>query len=358
MINVSQRKTVSVFFRCDAGIPLGTGHVQRCLTLAQALAGYGVDCHFVTRNDSSLLAAQLITPCFPCHFLDTALSQEQEIHYLIEMIVQSLPAVVIIDSYQINEDYLRELRRSGIPIVVIDDFASIAVYDCDMIINQNVYAESITYRTSFDTVIFRGPRFALLRSEFLLNRQKLHRFHPRLAKKLLVTMGGTDPAGATSKVLQAIHQLSADLEKQLKVTVAVGTGCQSADEIASKVARLSDGHLVIQSNQMATIMSDTDLSINAGGTTAYELAALGVPSMVFSIADNQKAVGNALHQKEMAVYIGNIEQASVEAIRVAIERLILDQQRRSRLSRQASQLVDGRGAGRVARYILEELISK
>lgn len=350
--------SVSVFFRCDASAVIGTGHVQRCLTLAQALSRYGADCRFITRQDPDDLSSQLIEPFFPCRKLARNLAAEEELAILREILPHSPSTVLVLDSYQIDENYLQQIKKPGISLVVIDDFAKLSFYDCDLILNQNPYAGDLIYHAGKTAAILRGPRFALLRHEFFVRRQGLQRTYPLLAKKLLVTMGGSDPSRGTLKVLRAIHHLDEGLKNLLDITVVLGAAYKYPEEAGTEVSRLRRARLVHHSIRMSDLMAEADLAISAGGSTVYELAALGVPSLILAIADNQRAVGAAWQQRRAAVYLGDMNRVLPQEVGAAIKRLVLDRRLRRQLGQKAFRLVDARGADRAARYILEEVIGR
>ncbi|GIM46478.1 UDP-2,4-diacetamido-2,4,6-trideoxy-beta-L-altropy ranose hydrolase [Collibacillus ludicampi] len=356
MNNKSQGEKVSVYFRADASFKIGTGHVQRCIALAQALHEYGVKCQFITRQDPSELSSQLIKSLFTCNILQPHLTKEEEIFSVCQIIQNPSSTILVLDSYDIDTYDLRQLKKIGVPLVLIDDFAQLPFYDCDLIINQNLFAETLNYATNENTKVLRGPRFALLRREFYEQRQTLKRTHPFRAKRILVTMGGSDPAQGTLKVLKAIHDLDEHIKNRLEITVVLGKAFTDHVKIEAEARQLRNVALIHHSQQMSVLMANTDLSISAGGSTVYELAALGVPSLIVSIAGNQIAVGEALQHKKASVYLGRIEQVSIEEIRQKIQWLLLDRFVRKQLSRQSFKLVDARGADRVARIILEELI--
>lgn len=338
-----------IYFYAEASKQIGTGHVQRCLALAQALRTHGARCTFLIREQTDDLTAQLIQPMFPLY-----VSPPDSLPG--KGIPEPSSSILIVDSYEISADALLQMKKTGLSLVVIDDFARLPFYPCDLIINQNLFADTLSYPAYEQTRVLRGPQYALLRPEFILRRQSLQRTYPVTARRMLVTMGGADPHQGTFRVLRAIHQLDDSLKEQTRTIVILGKGFTHRDITSGSFHLPKNAQLVHHTDRMSTWMASADLAVCAGGSTVYELAALGVPSLILAITDHQTAVGESLQKRGAAVYLGSIQSLSVSEICAAIHRLILHQPWRRQLSRQAFQLVDARGAERVANIILKELM--
>lgn len=345
----------TVFFRCDADHATGSGHVQRCLTLAHALCALGITVHFIMRAPATW-AMQLIPADYPLHVLAAVETLEQEVAKVMQALaVVTGTTMLVIDSYRIDAEYVRAIKKSGIKLMVIDDLGALGYYDCDLLLNQNAYATRLSYRANQGTKQLLGPRFALLRDEFFCQRKAAKRFYPQQVQSLLLTMGGSDPTDASGKLLYAIRQLDERVKSKLEITVLLGAGYKHVQEIAAQLSSFPFATCIRHSQQVSALMAKADLAISAGGSTVYELAALGCPSMIVSVADNQTQVGQTMHELQAGCYVGSIGSLDISAFIAVLHRLLSNQRERRKMGFRAARLVDGKGAARVARQIREEL---
>jgi UDP-2,4-diacetamido-2,4,6-trideoxy-beta-L-altropyranose hydrolase len=247
-------------------------------------------------------------------------------------------AWVVFDNYDLDYDAQRAVRAAGARLLVIDDFAADRRFDCDVLLNQNVGAESLGYRVDASTRCCFGPMFALVRSDFT-SLVRPRSFSAR-ASRLVVTFGGADVHNQAARIAAILAGSTPPLE----ATVVAGQAHATADEPATdRGVRI---RWQAPTENMAALMADADMAVCAAGSTCWELACLGVPALTLVVADNQARVAEGLHGLEVVRNLGWFDAVSDAEVASAIERL-RDDAARVEMSRRGRELVDGRGADRV-----------
>jgi UDP-2,4-diacetamido-2,4,6-trideoxy-beta-L-altropyranose hydrolase len=243
-------------------------------------------------------------------------------------------AWVAADGYQFADQYQQTVTDAGLRLLVADDFGHATRYTADVILNQNLSARPSWYaKRPPTTKLLLGPRYALLRSEF---RRYVgwRREVPDKARHLLITLGGSDPDNVTAKVLAALD----GSELGLDIRTVVGGSYRHELPVPTAIRDASD---------MAELMAWADVAIAAGGSSAWELAFMGLPSLTLVLAENQIEIAAALDRAGPSINLG--EQAAIDAgtLVSTMRGLISDAERRQKMSDLGRQLVDGRGTSRV-----------
>lgn len=255
---------IEVIIRTDASITIGSGHVMRCLTIAKQLQMKGCSVRFFMKE-------------LPGHLIEYV--EQQGFQNVNEMQEADL---CIIDHYEIDESWEKEIRSFVNKIVVIDDLAN-RKHDCDLLLDQNVVPD---YENRYDELVpahclkLLGPNYLIMREEFIRERNNL-RFRDSEVKRLLVFMGGTDPTGETLKVLGALKQKVLD-----HVDIVVGSSNLQKEEIQS-ICITEGYHFHCQIDYIASLMAQSDFSIGAGGSATWERCFVGLPSSSTIVAENQ-----------------------------------------------------------------------
>jgi UDP-2,4-diacetamido-2,4,6-trideoxy-beta-L-altropyranose hydrolase len=321
--------------RADANATIGAGHVMRCLALAEAWRRAGGE---------TLLFAAALPP-----FVRTAAERYGLVVRSFDSTAAAWTALVawtrsvtdawvVFDNYDLDHDAQRAIRAAGARLLVIDDFAADRRFHCDVLLNQNVGAESVGYRVDAGTRCCFGPRFALVRSEFtsLARPRSLQ----AVASRLLVTFGGADVHNQAARIAAILAGSTPPLE----ATVVSGQTHAAANEASTDRGVRIWRHA--PTDNMATLMAEADMAICAAGSTCWELACLGVPALTLIVADNQARVAEGLHGLGVVRNLGWFDAVSDADIAAAIELLRRDAAR-VEMSRRGRELVDGRGADRV-----------
>lgn len=340
---------MKLLIRADASAQLGVGHVARCLTLAHALRDLGAEVCFACRLLDGHRCAAIEADGFPVFTLpaQAPLTAESDIAALQAALPpQALFDWVIVDHYALDARWEQAARVVARKVAVIDDLAD-RPHAADLLLDQNFTASEALYAAwlTADCRCLLGPRFALVRPAFHQPANVLAEH----GRRVLVSFGGYDVAGMVPKTLQALALLEG-----VQVTCIAGLGHPQREAIAALCVGRAGWEVHDYIDDLPARMASADLFVGAGGGTTWERAALGLPSLCVSVADNQRANAQAMAQAGMHLYLGEAEQVEVPALSQAIALLLGNRALRHSFAERSRALVDGRGAQRVAVALLGE----
>jgi|688.fasta_scaffold230594_2 UDP-2,4-diacetamido-2,4,6-trideoxy-beta-L-altropyranose hydrolase len=344
---------MQVVFRVDASTQIGTGHVMRCLALAQAWQDTQGQPIFIMANPIPALEERLKSEGMKVVHLAAepgSLADAQETAALAHQFEANW---VVVDGYQFGSEYQQTIKNSGLNLLFIDDYGHAEHYYADVVLNQNISAEEEWYQHREPyTQLLLGTRYTLLRREFW-QWQGWQRTVPPVAKKVLVTLGGADPDNVTLKVIQSLQIVEVE---ELEAVVVVGGSNPHYENLKMAV---QDSRYPIQVQQNVTnmpeLMAWADMAISAGGSTCWELAFMGLPSILLILADNQRAIAQKLATLNLAVNLGWHQDVTIEEIGLALRESIGDRPKRETMSKRERELVDGNGARRVVSEMVNML---
>ncbi|MCX6827208.1 MAG: UDP-2,4-diacetamido-2,4,6-trideoxy-beta-L-altropyranose hydrolase [candidate division Zixibacteria bacterium] len=325
-----------IVIRADSSLKIGTGHVMRCLTLAEQLRNNDSDVAFVCRELPGNIISLIKTRGYRVHCLPYKESSviddpQGNKHWDWPAIEKEFDAAqtenilknieyesdwLVVDHYALNWKWEIKMRPHVNHLMVIDDLAD-RKHDCDILLDQN-YFEQRESRYN-DLVpkpcrLLLGPKYALLRSEFIEIRKNL-RHRDGHVRRILIFFGGSDLSNETGKAMEAIASLE---RSDLAVDVVLGISNPHKKEIMNRCRAMQNVVCHYQVDNMAQLMSDADLAIGAGGTTTWERLYLGLPSIIAVLAENQREVTEALTQRGVVWNLGK----SSEIKTVDIARLV------------------------------------
>ncbi len=363
---------MNIIFRVDASLKLGAGHVMRCLTFARALREMGCTCQFICRNYPGNLIQKIRQQGFTVNVLlelgDYSIcnrcSPDREIfndHGGIDWKRDALETRnvingevvhwLIVDHYGLDINWERDLRQVCCNLMVIDDLAN-RKHECDIILDQNLGRKLDDYidLVPKSCAILAGPSYALLNPEFLAHREaSLHRRIKPVLKNVLISMGGVDKTNATGKLIRVLNQF--ELPEDMSFTVVMGLHALWMKEVRSLSKEFSRPIKVkCDVNNMVELMVDSDLAIGAAGITSWERCCLGLPSLIVTIAENQKENALALEKVGGAKLLGTIDDIQL-SLKPIFNRLIKTPCSLSKLTQNSSSIVDGHGVHRVVQAI-------
>jgi len=339
---------MKVFVRSDASIDIGSGHIMRCLTLADKLRKEKSSVEFISSELEGNYIGYLEERGFKVHSLPSNITKEQDQLMTKDILENSDSADwLVIDHYDLDADYEQDLRNAVKRIMVIDDLAD-RRHDCDILLDQNYSLDEGRYRdlVSDQCQTLLGTEFALLRSEFLEGRKSSDKRDGRL-KRILISMGGVDQGDETVKILKAIKQTNRD---DLKIDVIIGSCNPNKENIETLASQIKNVECFSFVNNIAEFMKNADLSIGAGGTTTWERCSLGLPSLVTILAENQRDISESLGKQGAIINLGWFNKLSEDDYMKAIQELTEDKLRN--LEQKALELVDGQGSQRVVNEML------
>lgn len=361
-----------VHFRTDASLTIGSGHVMRCITLAQALSRQGAECHFFMRRHPGNRAQAVAAAGFKVELLGESCSLDKEgpsstpahAHWLgvnwSEDAMQFRNAAgetpadwLVVDHYSLDERWERAVNGLARRVLVVDDLAD-RPHSCNLVLDQNLGRVDDDYAslTSVDCVRLIGPRYALLRDGFAALRPvALARRSHSSVQRLLIAMGGVDANDATSCCIQALECLPDS--SRLTVDVVMGAEAPHLERVRALCRSVRFNCTVhVDTSEMPALMQHADLALGAAGSSAWERCAMGLPSLLAVIADNQLAGAKALEATGAALLIGDSDQ-----IRDTLPRVWAHANQPEWLesaSSSAAAVCDGGGTSRVVR-IMQQL---
>lgn len=333
-----------LLIRADASAAIGSGHVMRCLALAQAWRRSGGRAVFAAAECPPGLEARLGREGFDLRRAPLARGGADDAIWTAETARELGAAWVVADGYEFGAGWLRAVADAGPRILLIDDCGRDDVSAATLVLNQNAGARAGWYPRKPDgRALLLGPKFALVREEFLALPAG-ERTCGASVRKVLVTLGGGDPDNATGRVLEAL----ADLDG-VEFTVVVGGSNPHRAAIEAAAARMrSPARMVVDAANMPELMAEADFAVAAAGSTTWELAYMGIPAVLVVIADNQRGIAAALAEAGAAVNLGDFRSFVPADLAAAVAALRDNPALAAEQARRGRALVDGYGASRVA----------
>lgn len=336
------------YIRSDANSFIGSGHVMRCIAIANSLKKVGIESVFITADRESEKIINSYGYSIIC--LDSIWNQlEYETDTLSNLIVKNNIDKILIDSYYVTEKYLMSLRQHT-KIIYMDDLSKF-IYPVDVLINYNIYAKRLKYKKCYSnmkTKLLLGCEYVPLREEFR------GRF-PIIREKVLnvlISTGGTDTYNLAGKFMEYI--IRNNKFRNIVFHIVVGNFNKNK-EMLNYLAEMNS-NIILHYNvtRMSDLIQNCDVALSAGGSTLYELCACGIPSISYTFADNQLMVANEFSRQNIIYYVGDIRgnlDKCLENIEKKLEIFIKSKKLRKNLSFKMQTLVDGFGANRIIKQI-------
>ena len=308
-----------IVFICESSLDIGTGHVMRCITLANAFRLFDYDILFATSKTSTNLIDKLnnFKIIDPQIFINNPIQSD----------------LIVIDNYQVDYIFEEQIRKHTNKILVIDDLFN-RKHNCDILLDQNLGVKKSFYKNlvNKNCKILVGTKYALLRPEFLEFRKLMFRKRKSTKEitKILVNFGGSDLNNYCLKVLKMIEESNFKGE----VNVILGFKAIHLNEIKEFANNSKNKIIIHHQADMAQMIFDADIGIGAGGSSTWERCCLGLPTYLFKIADNQEFIFKKLGQN------------------ISFNEFLLDANNNYyKLVKKISKLVDGKGVDRITKLI-------
>lgn len=356
-----------IIFRADSDARIGSGHVMRCLSLADAFARKGIDCLFVlARNGMQSLIEER---GFRTIILHTAFDHMEEELPVFLPALKSLGTAkeqltVIVDSYFVTRNYLGTLKKAlhdlGAEqknlLACFDDLASFA-YPVDVLINYNVYGDELDYASLYQAEgapipkMLLGMNYAPLRGEFQRTAGTKLEFREQ-CKNVLVSTGGSDPIHLAWKLLNHIHELPQT--DGMHYHFLIGSLNGDKESIMALAESMDNVTIHYNVRDMKAVILQCELAVSAAGSTLYELCSCGIPTITYVLADNQLRGEAAFREKGIMESCGDLRgrERFEEMLYQSILLLARDVEKRRDFASKMQDFVDGHGAERLAEAIL------
>jgi UDP-2,4-diacetamido-2,4,6-trideoxy-beta-L-altropyranose hydrolase len=363
---------MKVAFRVDASLQMGTGHLMRCLTLADALKAQGAQCHFISREHAGHLLELIrqsghIVTALPLDKLSSATTIDPvppplhaawlgcewptDAQQTGAILADLQPDWLVVDHYALGQQWEEALAPHYRKLLVIDDLAD-RPHCCDLLLDQNWFGDDT--HTRYRNLVpphckcHLGPEYALLKSEYAQLRESMP-LRDGTVRRVLVFLGGSDPTNQTSKVLEALMQPSF---AHLQVDVVIGQNHPDIECVAAQAATRPGTTLHQSLPTLAPLMVRADLMISAGGSTTWERMCVGLPAVVISVAANQTSTNVALTNAGYIDFLGEMNEVSVSNIADAVRHSLANAATLKAQSSLGQKLVSGIGAQVVCQQIL------
>ena len=319
---------------------------MRCLALADALRDVGWSCTFFSTAATAVMVPALAESGHECLTMEEGTSNESE------QLARHWPGGVtalIVDHYASGYRFERACRKLATHIVVLDDQPN-RPHDCDVLLDQNMPAHDVRYQplVPAECELLLGPRFALLRAEF----QVLHTWSREIsevAENILVTFGMSDPDNATANILELLYETA---KTGARINVVVGAPNKNYLALKARVDVIGAPVSLYRSPALLSeLMMESDIAIAAAGSTCWELAFMGLPSVAVIMSPDQKQVAETLSRSGAARVCDWSNGRAGGQILQMLGALASDRETRERMSAAGRALVDGHGASRVASHI-------
>lgn len=332
------------YIRADANEKIATGHMVRCLAIAEAAREAGEDTTFIMADDrgKGLVDAK----GFQSIVLNTTWDEmNTEIPTILEVIKENGIKSLFIDSYFVTETYLTELRKIT-HVAYIDDL-NLFKYPVDTLICYASYYKKFAHEDNYtDTELLLGINYAPLRHEFSQCGEK------KIASKIenvLLMSGGTDQYDIIEGVLDAI-----DKKRYKNIYVTCGIFYQGINELKRKYENYPSVKIMRNIPDIKNYMDAVDIAVTGAGTTLFELCAVGLPAISYILADNQILNGRQFDADGIIPCMGDVRQDDiVHKVAEYLERYDGNQLERKKISLKMQKYVDGKGAMRIAQKMIE-----
>lgn len=359
MVDIAKK---NIIIRADGNAKIGVGHLMRCLTIAEASEhkdGVG----FVCADEESAKLVQ--ERGFDAYVLGTDYREpESELDLWEELFTngrqqtgakpeqsetEKAKRVLLVDSYYVSNTYLESLKRYGY-VFLLDDMCKQA-WSVDALINYNAFATKEMYaalKSPYKTRYYLGSKYIPIRKEFCNREYQIK----NKAEHILITTGGGDVDNIAGQILEHIWS------EDYTFHVVTGRFNPHYEKLYEKSQIHGNIHVYHDVKDMASLMMQCDLAVTAGGTTVYELSAIGVPFVCFSYAENQEKLTEYIGSNGLAGFGGAYHKNDVHTLKnISLQIHILQNDTffRRKYSTQERKLVDGEGASRIAKLLWEAL---
>ena len=359
-VNEKWRAGLKVVFRVDASLQMGTGHVMRCLTLAQVLKDNSAKVEFICRKHEGSLINKIHSSGFVVHELEVfketevdnklahshwlGATQQQDTDDCINILKAEKIDWLIVDHYALDEQWQKRLKPCYEKLMVIDDLAD-RQFDCDILLDQTYGRQKEDYLplAPKKCKLLLGSQYALIRPEFSKwrNYSLNRRINPKF-NRILVNMGGVDTGNITGKVVKELQACA--LPKDIVIVIVIGKGFPYLEDIQLIVESMPyKSEIKVDVDNMAEIMADSDIAIGASGSTTWERCCLGLPTIQLLIAKNQETAFKLLLRDGIIKPVYTIENLSKNIYELAFEM--------KAFSVASSKVCDGQGPIHVMKYL-------
>lgn len=356
---------MKIIFRTDSSSQIGSGHVMRCLTLADALSARGAACLFVCREHEGHLMGNIRSRGHAVHALPENHQENSsssnlahsswlgagltnDAHEMRYLIGHKRFDWLIVDHYAVDYRWEQIVRPACKYLMVIDDLADRA-HSCDLLLDQNCGRSHADYASQVRSTCVKliGPKFALINPVYRKRRTQIRYRSGEIKRALIYFGGGSDSAKLVPIAMRAFE---APELRHIELDIVAGPNCSDLDELnAAAVVR---GRVLIHTQlpDLSELIATADLAIGAAGATTWERCCLGLPSVLVVCAQNQNIIGEAMNALGAAIVLHPNENLTAN-IRNCVVNLMADTPKYLAMSDRSKAICDGLGVRRIIKSI-------
>ena len=347
----------NLVIRTDANEKIGSGHLYRMISLAIEWQKTNGKTLFIL-SELNALSKKLLKESNLSFRIIKRDNNECE---NIKKIVNSFNAnQLIIDGYQFDENFLENLNKQNFKLIVFDDYMHLKYYDCDIIVNQNIYAKKLKYKTNKNTKKLLGSDYVILRDEF----KKYNKFKPLFSnhnKSITIFIGSFPNEDVINNLIAIAIDITHSLKNKLKINIILGTSTIIDNRIVDKCEK-NNIKLIFSTNNISNIFSKSSLVVCSAGTVSWEVSFMGLPGIFLSLVDNQYLISKHLDDEQLGVAIDlrkmkSFSQHYYLKIKNEIMLLINNDVLMEKMSRNAKKIIDFNGKQRIIKEILHKNFS-
>lgn len=336
-----------MYFRVDMNQTIASGHVMRCLAIADAFREINEESTFILADDEA--KALIESKGHQTLILNSKWEQkESELEILRTLIQKEEIKELFVDSYQVTEKYLKELKQH-VSLIYLDDLDKMT-YPVDMLFCYTRYRNLNAYIKKYEdteTKLYLGTKYTPLRKEFWNTNSRP--IVQRRQKKILVTTGGMDSLNVAEQIAKVV---SKDIKNEY--LIICGKQNKNYNQLLELEKVYSNIRILYDVQNMEELMSEVDCAISATGTTVFELCATKVPSICYVIADNQLELASYMHEEGVMIYAGDFridKEGVLNSIQRDLKILLSDDAKRKQMVEKMTNLMSGIGAMNIVREI-------
>ena len=335
----------NLLIRVDSTYESGMGHFMRTLALAQKWQKERGNIYFLI-NDNDNLKKRILAENMEYIVNPWQSGSNEDCRLLLGITNDKNISWVIVDGYVFNEDYFGFLRENHINYLIFDDDGEKSHYNSNIVLNQNLHGkiEWYSFKKESYTKLLIGTDYTLLRNEFLVF-QDYTKIIKTKANNILVTLGGSDANNYSLDILKILNNLNFN---DFEVIVLIGANNIHEEKLKSFINTLKfDVKILKNISNVPEIMQWADLAFSSGGTTVWELAFMGVPTIVGATSHVEEVLLTGLNDNNLFKTVGKLENLDEKELINIFDYLINNKDAREKMSMDGQKFIDGYGSKRV-----------
>lgn len=324
-----------MYFRVDMNQTIASGHIMRCIAIADAFREYKEESTFILSDDQA--KEFLENRGYQTIVLESKWDEmESELDKLLFIIKEKNIKEILIDSYFVTKAYLEKLRKQ-VHTIYVDDLDSM-IYPVDLLICYSRYKNKQAYLSKYknqNTKVLFGTKYIPLRKEFWNLDKKEHLTNER--KKVLITTGGMDSQNMAWKITNEVYK-----RRENDFVIVSGKQNLNYKKLLELEKNYENIHVLSNVENMAELMETMDCAISATGTTVFELCACKIPSICYVAADNQVELASYMSKTGAMIYVGDVRKSSncvIKYMKNTLDSILYNEEKRKKMINAMGEMI-------------------